>query len=100
VTVPRAGLLTPADLVGKQLDVLHVKCDRAHREISFISPLFHIIGDYLRSGADTIPQPPDYVRLGPVHGSDPALEAIFRRNMQAIHAVNSARGIKSLFVGQ
>jgi hypothetical protein len=51
-------------------------------------------------GQETIPVPPSYANLEPGEGGDPRLEEILRRNVQSIIATNSARGTKSVFIGQ
>lgn len=64
------------------------------------SPLYRVLSAALSASFDTIPYPPDYHRLGPADGPDVRLEDIFRKNIQAIHALNAARGVRSVFIGQ
>jgi len=65
-----------------------------------ISPLAAIIVSYLQLWIDTVPVADDFSGLAPVQGSDSRLEKIFRRNLDAIAAINQQRGIISIFVGQ
>ena len=65
-----------------------------------ISPLAAIAVAYLQLWLDTVPQPQDISGLPPGQGSDTRLEKIYRRNLEAIAAINAKRGITSLFVGQ
>jgi hypothetical protein len=49
---------------------------------------------------DTLPQHPRISGQTPVAGSDPHLEAIFIDHVKTIAAINEARGIKTIFIGQ
>lgn len=68
--------------------------------IAEISPLATVIVRYLQLGLDTMPPPENVSGLPPGQGSDVRLEKIYRRNLQAIAAINDKRGIISIFVGQ
>jgi lysophospholipase L1-like esterase len=65
-----------------------------------VSPLASTVVRYLQVWVDTIPAMEDFSGQPPMPGSDPRLERIFRRNLEAIAAINAKRGIKSIFVGQ
>jgi lysophospholipase L1-like esterase len=77
-----------------QIDGLQV------RKGSGFSPLTSMISRLPVIGQETIPLPPSYANLEPGEGADPRLEEILRRNVQSIIATNSARGTKSVFIGQ
>ena len=77
-----------------QIDGLQV------RKGSGFSPLTSMISRLPVIGQETIPVPPSYANLEPGEGGDPRLEEILRRNVQSIIATNSARGTKSVFIGQ
>ena len=77
-----------------QIDGLQV------RKGSGFSPLTSMISRLPVIGQETIPLPPSYANLEPGEGGDPRLEEILRRNVQSIIATNSARGTKSVFIGQ
>jgi len=67
---------------------------------STFSPIFRILVRRMSAAYETIPYPPIYDKLGPGTGSDPALEKIYARNIATIAAINSSRGVKTVFVGQ
>ena len=77
-----------------QIDGLQV------RKGSGFSPLMTILSRLPFIGKETIPLAPSYSSGKPGEGSDPRLEEILRRNVQGIIATNSARGTKSIFIGQ
>jgi lysophospholipase L1-like esterase len=68
-------------------------------EVSF-SPLARIVNRSLQAVFDTVPFAPNFLNDPPVPGTDVRLEQIFRRNLEAIAAVNRERQITSIFVGQ
>jgi lysophospholipase L1-like esterase len=68
--------------------------------VAEISPLATIIVRYLQLWVDTVPPAPNLSRMAPVSGGDSRLENIYRRNLQAIAAINEKRGITSIFVAQ
>ncbi|MBZ5521503.1 MAG: SGNH/GDSL hydrolase family protein [Acidobacteriia bacterium] len=49
---------------------------------------------------DTIPLPPKLLGKPPVSGPDEHLEAVFIDHIKSIAAINKARGIKTVFIGQ
>ncbi len=67
---------------------------------SGFSPFYRLVTSALRHSFDTVPYPPSYRALGPVEGNDARLEKIFEKNMQTIYALNGARGVKTVFIGQ
>jgi lysophospholipase L1-like esterase len=68
-------------------------------EVSF-SPLARIVNRSLEAVFDTVPLAPNFLKDPPVPGTDVRLEEIFRRNLEAIAAINKKRNIVSIFVGQ
>jgi hypothetical protein len=68
-------------------------------EVSF-SPLARIVNRSLEAAFDTVPFAPNFLKDPPVPGTDVRLEEIFRRNLEAIAAINKERNIVSIFVGQ
>jgi lysophospholipase L1-like esterase len=80
-----------------QLDSLQI---RKRPEITEISPLGRIIITYMQAWLEIIPTPEDFSRRDPEGGSDIRLEQIYRSNLEAIAAIDKARGITSIFVGQ
>jgi hypothetical protein len=68
-------------------------------EVSF-SPLARIVNRSLEAVFDTVPFAPNFLKDQPVPGTDVRLEEIFRRNLEAIAAINKERNIVSIFVGQ
>jgi len=68
-------------------------------EVSF-SPLARIVNRSLEAVFDTVPLPPNFLKDPPVPGTDVRLEQMFRRNLEAIAAINKERNIVSIFVGQ
>jgi len=68
-------------------------------EVSF-SPLARIVNRTLQAAFDTVPFAPNFLNDPPVPGTDVRLEQIFRRNLEAIAAINKERNIVSIFVGQ
>lgn len=63
-----------------------------------ISPLFTLAARLLSQEMDTV-RPPD-LRGEPKSGSDPELEALYRRNVRSISMINRGRGIRTIWVGQ
>jgi lysophospholipase L1-like esterase len=68
-------------------------------EVSF-SPLARIVNRSLEAAFDPVPFAPNFLKDPPVPGTDVRLEQIFRRNLEAIAAINRERQIISVFVGQ
>lgn len=66
--------------------------------VSF-SPLLMLARYFLVVGVDTV-RPIDRATGEVAGGPDPAMEEIFRRNVQTISAMNRQRGITTLWVGQ
>jgi hypothetical protein len=63
-----------------------------------VSPLFTLAARLLSQEMDTV-RPPD-LRGEPQSGSDPELEALYRRNVRSISMINRGRGIRTIWVGQ
>ena len=63
-----------------------------------ISPLFTVAARLLSQEMDTV-RPPD-LRGAPKSGSDPELEALYRRNARSISMINRGRSIRTIWVGQ
>lgn len=64
------------------------------------SPLFLLANALAARRFDSIPLPPDLRRQSPVAGRDERLEAIFTEHIKTIAAINEARGIRTIFIGQ
>lgn len=69
-------------------------------EIAKYSPMMVLLNQAARDRFDTIPNPAKILGKPPMDGSDEHLEQIFVRNMKTIAAINSSRGIKTIFIGQ
>lgn len=69
-------------------------------EIAKYSPMMVLLNQAARDRFDTIPNPAKILGRPPMDGSDNRLEQIFVRNMKTIAAINSSRGIKTIFIGQ
>jgi lysophospholipase L1-like esterase len=80
-----------------QIDIMNVR--KKPLEVSF-SPLARIVNRTLQADFDTVPFAPNFLNDPPVPGTDVRLEQIFRRNLEAIAAINRERQIISIFVGQ
>lgn len=80
-----------------QIDALQVR--RIGPTDSFVSPMLTLILRQTGSAADTARPPPLPVSDGAA-GPDPAFEAIFLRNIRSISAINRARGIRTVWIGQ
>src|SRR5262249_42740890 len=65
-----------------------------------ISPLLTMALRGLSANIDTVRYSADPYGREPVSGDDPDLEALYRRNIEAISAINHQRGIASIWVGQ
>jgi hypothetical protein len=80
------------------LDALHAR--RLGRQWITVSPVFSHLGRWLADLADTARPAPADVARDPVGGPDPALEAIFVRNVRTISAINRQRGIRTVWISQ
>jgi lysophospholipase L1-like esterase len=80
-----------------QFDIMNVR--KKPLEVSF-SPLARIMNRSLQAAFDPVPLAPNFLNDPPVPGTDARLEQIFRRNLEAIAAINRERQIISIFVGQ
>ena len=69
-------------------------------EIARYSPMMVLLNQAARDRFDTIPNPAKLFGKPQMDGSDERLEKIFVRNMKTIAAINSSRGIKTIFIGQ
>lgn len=65
-----------------------------------ISPLLTVLGRLVGNETDTVRYAKDPYALAPASGADPALAAIFERNIRAISAINRGRGTATIWVGQ
>lgn len=65
-----------------------------------ISPLLTVLARFVGADTDTVRYSVDPYGRAPVSGSDPALEALYERNIRSISAINRARGIATIWVGQ
>lgn len=80
------------------VDALHAR--RLGRQWMLVSPVFSTLGLWLADAVDTARPVPASAPREPVLGSDPALEAIFTRNVRSISAINRDRGIKTIWISQ
>ena len=67
-------------------------------EVSF-SPLARVMNRSLQAAFDPVPLAPNFLNDPPEPGTDGRLEQIFRRNLEAIAAINRERQIISIFIG-
>jgi len=63
-----------------------------------ISPLFTLVARFVSNEMETI-RPPE-LEGTPKEGSDPALEALYQRNVRSISMINRGRGVRTIWVGQ
>lgn len=65
-----------------------------------ISPLLTVALRVLGASVDTVRYFADPYGRPPVDGDDPAVEALFERNVRSISAINRERGVVTIWVGQ
>jgi len=65
-----------------------------------ISPLLTMVMRFISANFDTVHYFVDPYGREPVAGDDPALDALYERNIRAISAINRQRGITTIWVGQ
>jgi hypothetical protein len=80
------------------IDALHAR--RTGRQWISASPVFSTLGRWAADAFDTARPAPASAGREPVLGPDPALEAIYLRNIRSISAINRARGIKTVWISQ
>jgi hypothetical protein len=80
------------------VDALHVR--RLARQWMMISPVFFNLGRWAAERVDTVRTVDPPARSGPGRGGDPALEAIYARNVRSISAINRQRGIATVWIAQ
>jgi lysophospholipase L1-like esterase len=72
---------------------------RAVRPWLSVSPTVSLLGRLAALAVDTVrPAPPPDGRASAA--PDPAFEAIYRRNIEAISAINRQRGVRTMWIGQ
>ena len=81
-----------------QVDSLKVR--RAGGSHVTISPLLTVLARMVSAEVDTVRYSVDPYSREPESGSDAALEALYERNIRSISAINRARGIATIWVGQ
>ena len=64
------------------------------------SPLLLLTNALAVRRFDSIPLRPELLRQSPVAGRDERLEAVFSEHIKTIAAINEARNIKTIFIGQ
>lgn len=64
------------------------------------SPVVRLVAGKARRRFDSVPEAPHLEGRKPVAGPDDELERIFAEHIATIAAINNARGIKSVFIGQ
>jgi lysophospholipase L1-like esterase len=65
-----------------------------------ISPMLTMLARFASANIDTVRYAVDPYGRPPGSGGDPALEALYERNIRSISAINRARGIATIWVGQ
>lgn len=65
-----------------------------------LSPLLTVALRILGASVDTVRYFVDPYGRPPVEGDDPAVEALFERNVRSISAINRERGVVTIWVGQ
>jgi lysophospholipase L1-like esterase len=65
-----------------------------------ISPLLTMVMRSISANFDTVRYFADPYGRDPVAGDDPALDALYERNIRAISAINRQRGVATIWVGQ
>jgi len=65
-----------------------------------VSPLLTVALRGLSANVDTVRYSADPYAREPESGGDPDLEAVYRRNVEAISAINRQRGVTTIWVGQ
>jgi hypothetical protein len=63
------------------------------------SPLLLLANALAVRRFDSVPLPPE-LRQAPIAGRDERLEAVFAEHIKTIAAINEARGIRTIFIGQ
>jgi hypothetical protein len=64
------------------------------------SPLIQLADGVASNRFDSIPLPPKFPGQSPGAGRDKRLEAVFTEHIKTIAAINKARGVKTIFIGQ
>jgi len=67
--------------------------------MSSYSPILSVLSDLARSRFDSLPEAPTGLRKK-ISGVDEHMERIFADHVATITAINSSRGVKTIFVGQ
>lgn len=65
-----------------------------------LSPVLTMLARVASADIDTVRYAVDPYGRAPGSGGDPALEALYERNIRSISAINRARGIATIWVGQ
>lgn len=65
-----------------------------------VSPLLTLVMRFVAANLDTARYFADPYGRPPVSGDDPNLDAIYKRNIAAISAINRQRGVTTIWVGQ
>ena len=81
-----------------QVDSLMVR--RAGGSHVTISPLLTMALRLIDANVDTVRYYADPYGREPIAGDDPALDALYERNIRAISAINRQRGVTTIWVGQ
>lgn len=68
--------------------------------VAKFSPLGSLLNQAARKRFDTVPSPPQLPGSSRFAGRDEHLEAIFIEHLKTIAAINEARSIKTIFIGQ
>jgi hypothetical protein len=81
-----------------QIDSLRVR--RIGGSQVTISPLLTMLARFVSANVDTVRYLTDPYGREPANGSDQALESLYERNIRSISAINRARGVATIWVGQ
>ncbi len=84
--------------MASQVDSLRVR--RAGGSNVTLSPVLTVLLRLIGGEVDTVRYGKDPYALPPADGPDPRLAALFERNVRTISAIDRARGIRAIWIGQ
>jgi hypothetical protein len=80
--------------------LLTMAARRPTLKYSQYSPLVLLASELALDRFDSVPQIPHVLGRPPVPGPDKALEAIYADHVKTLDAINTSRGIRTIFIGQ
>jgi lysophospholipase L1-like esterase len=92
--------IEPPDSAYTNYHLLLLPIHRHGLPLGRYSPLGLLVNAIAVKRFDTVPLPPKILGKPPVAGPDEQLEAIFIDHVKSIAAINKARGVKTIFIGQ